>query len=106
MIVVLKSNANISFDVEGRTHIIKGYGVINEIDPITWNDIKTAYAQSIEQMSADGYLVVSDTKNASTKNASDDTMQSIVNKQKKDIAKGKQKLKVGDKTIEVGVEKL
>lgn len=106
MIVVLKSNANIAFEVNGHTHIIKGYGVINEIDPIAWNDIKTAYAQSIEQMSDDGYLIVSDSKNASTKNASGDTMQNIVNKQKKDIAKGKQKLQIGDKSVEVGIEKL
>lgn len=103
-IVVLKTNSNISFDVGSNTHVIKGYGVLNEIDSNTWETIKTKYKDSITQMCDDGFMIVSNNKSDSNiKNSKDDTLQNVINKQKKDIAKGKQKVKIGNKELEIGI---
>lgn len=85
-ILVLKTQGGISYPLSnGKSLNLRGFGLINNVDSALWNECKNTYKQAIEQLTSDGFLIVSDSENNVTKNATADTMQQALDKQNKDI---------------------
>ena len=85
-ILVLKTQGGISYPLDnGKSLTLRGYGLINKVDSSVWKECKNKHKDTIQQMIEDGFLIVSDNENSATKNATDDTMQQVLDKQNKDI---------------------
>ena len=61
-----------------------------------WKECKEKHKDTNQQMIEDGFLIVSDNENSATKNATDDTMQQVLDKQNKAIENNKQDIVIDE----------
>lgn len=93
MIVVLKTNGGLDLCFEGKILSLKGWGELNQVSDSVWQSVEKENKEMLSKMQDEGFLFVSKSKEAKTRNAKDDTLQNAKDKQEKEMKNFEDKTK-------------
>lgn len=97
-ILVLKTQGGITYPLSnGKSLQLRGFGLINKVSAEEWKECKEKHKGAIEQLTSEGFLIVSDVENSATKNATNDLKQKVLDKQTKDIESNTQDIVINNK---------